>query len=211
MYGLVPASAVALSPSLTMVAMLKSVRCACPVSREDPTSVPRTGGASRAQGCPLPTPASQPPLTSLVQQDVVGLDVSAESGAMSPGILPAPAPRPLPKDPHPGTGPRGLGRSPPRPRAELSLWGPPAAPPAETDRQRPAQDRSGPSPRSPACAQRWDGPARAPLAGLRALSQWLAPESCPGDRIPRDRHAEITSVWPGDSAPCSSVLLCSFT
>lgn len=33
MYGLVPAKAVALSPSFMMVAMLKSVRCACPVKR----------------------------------------------------------------------------------------------------------------------------------------------------------------------------------
>ena len=39
MYGLVPASAVALSPSFMMVAMLKSVRCACPVRKEDSVSV----------------------------------------------------------------------------------------------------------------------------------------------------------------------------
>ena len=41
MYGLVPASAVALSPSFMMVAMLKSVRCACPARREDSMPVPR--------------------------------------------------------------------------------------------------------------------------------------------------------------------------
>lgn len=39
MYGLVPASAVALSPSFMMVAMLKSVRCACPVRKEDSATV----------------------------------------------------------------------------------------------------------------------------------------------------------------------------
>lgn len=88
MYGLVPANAVARSPSLMMVAMLKSVRCACPVQRGVSCGCPRTRDASLRAGLPSPyrpipaathlgCPHPAPP-TSLIQENVVRLDISRQ-------------------------------------------------------------------------------------------------------------------------------------
>lgn len=55
MYGLVPASAVALSPSFMMVAMLKSVRCACPVRKDRFSTTVQSGGNVSCRWAP-PSP-----------------------------------------------------------------------------------------------------------------------------------------------------------
>ena len=123
MYGLVPASAVALSPSFMMVAMLKSVRCACPTRREDTARVPRTGDACRGRGAPTSS-LPRPRLTLLIQQDVVRLDVPVEeagSGDMvreARSSLVVPGRAGVPRGPLPTQGggprdPRGLEKVPP--------------------------------------------------------------------------------------------------
>lgn len=72
MYGLVPAKAVALSPSFMMVAMLKSVRCACPVKKGQTWLCRSWVGHPCSSLC---VPELQG-LTLFIQEDVVRLDIS---------------------------------------------------------------------------------------------------------------------------------------
>lgn len=103
MYGLVPASAVALSPSLMMVAMLKSVRCACPARRED---VALSGGREVPAGAWAPRSRASPRSSSRMLSGLTSLR-RAESRGVGPEPLPAPAPGPqqgwgFPRGPHSG-------------------------------------------------------------------------------------------------------------
>lgn len=200
MYGLVPASAVALSPSFMMVAMLKSVRCACPARREDTARV--QGPEARAAGGAHPLPASRglgsPCSSSRMLSGLTSLLRKQEAGTWSgsPGHPSwSPAGRESPEGPSP------LKAEAPETRVGLEKV-PPGnilTEPGEGSYSAPGVTAASRPP--PAEARRenvLDTRCPSPLAGTCRLAPPPEPWGCAGLTIwvPAVGHLALGLTWP---------------